>query len=122
MSSIPESLDRLDQLACELERRGEAAIAGQIAREVAAVRAATATPKLMSLAEAAEALGTHSITIASWARDGKLEGYRRDGRIVVTARSVAAMAESPLVAREHAREREFEEALAPFSLRDGEEL
>jgi hypothetical protein len=123
MSVIPESLDRLEQLAHELERRGEASIAKQITREVDTLRAETAPPKLMSLAEAAERLGLPSTTtIAHWARTGHLERYRRDGQYLVTARSVAAMAESPVLARELARERELEAALAPFSLREGEEL
>ena len=123
MSSVHQSLEKLEQLARELEQRGEATIARQIAREVVSLREQTSPPKLMTPDEAAEALGVRSANmIRRWARDGKLEGYRQDGRIVVSARSVAGMSESPLVARERAREREFDEAMAPFCLRDDEEL
>jgi hypothetical protein len=123
MSVIPESLDKLEQLAHELERRGEGSIAKQIAREIATLRAETAPPTLMSLAEAAEKLGLPSTTtVAHWARIGHLERYRQNGHYLVTARSVAAMAESPVLARELDRERKLDEALAPFTLRDGEEL
>src|SRR4051812_11731750 len=102
MSAILESLEKLEQLAHELARRGDTSIAKQIEREVLVLRTETSPPKLMTPAEAAEALGIRSANmIRRWAHDGKLEGYRRDGRILVSARSVAAIAESPLVAREH---------------------
>jgi hypothetical protein len=116
MSPILESLDRLEHLAQELERRGEISIAKQIEREVGSLRAETSSLKLMTTDEAASALGLPStITIKHWARRGDLEAYRHDGHLLVTERSVAAMAESPILARELVRERELEEALAPFT-------
>jgi hypothetical protein len=119
MSAIPESLDKLEQLAHELERRGEASIAKQITREVATLRTETAPPELMTLDDATRALGlTSSVIVSHWARIGKLERYRQNGQVLVTARSVAALAESPIVARQIEWERELEEALAPFTFDD----
>lgn len=121
MTSVLESLEKLEQLAHELEGRGEKSVAKRIEHEVAVLRAQASPPKLMTTGEAAEALGVRSInTIKRWAQDGKLEGYRRGGRVLVSARSVAAMAEGPLVAREQAFERELDEAHAPFGF-DGAE-
>ena len=121
MTSVQESLSKLEQLAQELEQRGETSAAERIGQEVAVLRAETAPPKLMTTGEAAEALGIRSInTIKRWAQDGKLEGYRRGGRVLVSARSVEAMAESSLISRQRDIEREFDEALAPFEFGDGE--
>jgi excisionase family DNA binding protein len=121
VTPVLESLEKLEQLAQELEERGETSVAKRIAQEVTALRAQTSLPKLMTTGEAAEALGIRSInTIKRWAQDGKLEGYRRGGRVLVSARSVAAMAESPLVAREHTFERDLEDAYAPFGFDEAE--
>jgi excisionase family DNA binding protein len=115
VTPVLESLEKLEQLAHELNERGESSVAKRIEHEVAVLRAQSSPPKLMTTGEAAEALGVRSInTIKRWAQDGKLEGYRRGGRVLVSAQSVAAMAESPLIAREQAFERELDEAHAPF--------
>jgi excisionase family DNA binding protein len=115
MDAVLRSLERLGQVAHELECQGESALAARIGSEVAVLRAETAPPKLMTTGEAAEALGIRSVnTIKRWAQDGKLEGFRRGGRVLVSARSVAALAESSLIGREQAYEHELNEALAPF--------
>jgi len=121
MTPVTESLERLERLAQELTARGEESVAQQIEHEVATLRAQAAPLKLMTTGEAAGALGIRSInTIKRWAQDGKLEGYRRGGRILVSARSVATMAESPLIAREQSFDRALDEAHAPFSFEDAE--
>ena len=121
MDPVQNSLSKLEQLAHELACRGDAELAERIGSEVAVLRAETAPPKLMTTGEAAEALGIRSVnTIKRWAQDGKLEGFRRGGRVLVSARSVAALAESSLIGRERAYERELDEALAPFDGGDGE--
>jgi len=121
MDTVVKSLENLELLASELRQRGEDALAERIAYEVATLRAQTIPPKLMTTGEAAEALGIRSVnTIKRWAQDGKLEGYRRGGRVLVSARSVAALAENSLIAREQAYEREIDEALAPFDVGDAE--
>jgi excisionase family DNA binding protein len=115
MDSVQQSLSRLEQLAQELECQGETVLAARIGSEVAVLRAEAAPPKLMTTGEAAEALGIRSVnTIKRWTQDGKLEGFRRGGRVLVSARSVAALAESSLIGREREYEREVDEALAPF--------
>src|SRR6266498_2238420 len=107
MDAVSESLDKLERLARELDQRGETSLAEQVEREVATIRAQTSSPKLMTTGEAAAALGIRSVnTIKRWAQDGKLEGFRRGGRVLVSARSVAALAESSLITREHEFERE----------------
>jgi excisionase family DNA binding protein len=122
MSSIPESLEKLQQIANELEARGDASLSARLGREVAILREQTSPPKLMTTGEAARALGIRSVsTIKRWAQDGKLEGFRRGGRVLVSARSVAAMAESSLIAREQAFDRALDEAYAPFGI-DGAEI
>lgn len=121
VTPVEESLEKLEQLAQELERRGDTAVAQRIGREVAVLRAEAAPPRLMTTGEAAEALGIRSInTIKRWAQDGKLEGYRRGGRVLVSARSVTELATSSLIARQRDIEREFDEALAPFDVGDAE--
>jgi excisionase family DNA binding protein len=121
MDSVEQSLSRLEQLAQELECQGESALAARIGSEVTVLRAETAPPKLMTTGEAAEALGIRSVnTIKRWAQDGKLEGFRRGGRVLVSARSVAELAESSAIGHERAYERELDEALAPFDAGDGE--
>jgi hypothetical protein len=122
VTTVSESLDRLAHLARELERRGDSASAKQIAREVDVIRAETAPPELITPEEAARALGLRSVApVKRWALDGPLEGYLQDRRILVSARSAAAMSESPRLARQLAWERELDEALAPFTFDDVDE-
>jgi excisionase family DNA binding protein len=121
MNTVLNSLKNLERLARELECRGETELAARLGTEVAVLRTETTTPTLMTTGEAAEALGIRSVnTIKRWAQDGKLEGFRRGGRVLVSARSVAALAESSALRREQDYERELDEALAPFDAGEGE--
>jgi hypothetical protein len=119
---VLEHLEKLERLARELDQRGETSIARQIAHEVAALRSEVSPPELMTTSEAARMLDVDPIFVVSWVRGRKLEGYRRNGDLLVSARSVAAIAESPQVARVHAFERRLDEALAPLDIGEDEEF
>jgi excisionase family DNA binding protein len=81
--------------------------------------ASAAEPVLLTTGEAARRLGVRSInTIKRWAREGRLEGYQRGTRILVSQRSVDALAQSPTVAAERTYERERDAALAEFDAGD----
>jgi excisionase family DNA binding protein len=113
-----EAAGRLEALRQRLEELGQAELAAEAAAIGASLRGRGAVaPRggVMTTGEAAELLGVSSVnTIKRWAREGRLEGYQRGGRVMVSRASVERMLDAPAVAAERAYERELDEALAPF--------
>ena len=122
MSEIEAAAHELEKLTRELRQRGDSDLAQKVNRVLAVLRAqpgAAQVGPLMTTGQAAAALGIRSVnTIKRWARDGLLEGFRRGGRVLVSERSVRAMAEQDPLARERDFERELAEALEPFDAGD----
>ena len=117
------ALRQLEDVADKLARDGKAALA-ELTREAAAILHRDGVghrdADVMSPDEAAKLLGIGNVgMVGRWARDGLLEGCRVGGRLRVSRRSAERLAESPLVARERAFERQLDHVLAEFDF--GEE-
>jgi excisionase family DNA binding protein len=110
-------VQRLTSLAARMRADGHAEMATDLDALAAEVRASSETwpGDLLTPAEAAVALGVHSVnTIKRWARDGQLEGYHIGGRILVSRRSVEAFQHASTLKRQRTFERDLDAALAPF--------
>lgn len=116
---------RIERVADALRRLGHAELAVELDAVLAALndRKVVAEPagRVLTTGEAAARLGIKSITtVKRWAMDGVLDGYRRGGRMMVSAASVERLLASPTVAAEKAREAARDAALAPFDFSDQE--
>jgi excisionase family DNA binding protein len=116
---------RIERVADALRRLGHAELAVELDEVLAALskRTVAAEPAggVLTTGEAAARLGIKSITtVKRWAMDGVLDGYRRGGRMMVSAASVERLLASPTVAAEKAREAGRDEAFAPFDFSDEE--
>jgi excisionase family DNA binding protein len=123
MAKRSSVLAQLEDIAQQLQARGQADLAEQL-RTVTAVLQAAAGPghegALMTTTEAANALGVRSAnTIKRWVREGLLEGYRRGGRVLVSRASVERMAQESALTRQCEFEAGLATALAPFDAGDG---
>jgi excisionase family DNA binding protein len=116
---------RIERVADALRRLGHAELAVELDEVLAALsnRTVAAEPPggVLTTGEAAARLGIKSITtVKRWAMDGVLDGYRRGGRMMVSAASVERLLASPTVAAEEAREAARDDAFAPFDFSDEE--
>lgn len=123
MISPPELEGRLRRLSQELRQRGQLDLADEVTTLATALdqpdAAGPGAADWLTTGPAARALGVRSInTIKRWAREGRLDGVRRGGRLLVSAASVQRLLRSPLVATQRAREEELAAALAPLDAGD----
>ena len=118
------ALRELEGVADELRRDGRPALAERTRAAVAALRRdglGHAEVDVLSPDDAARLLGIGNAgMIGRWSREGLLEGCRVGGRLRVSRRSVERLAESPVVARYRAWERQLDHVLAEFDFSDVE--
>jgi hypothetical protein len=121
MSDLSQAVETLRETSSELKRRGIDDLAQKLDRAIADLGAPTPNgTDLLTLHEAARALGVRSITtIASWIDDGALDVVRRDRQALIPRASIDAMHHDPRLAEYLAWRQQLEEALAPFG--DGDE-
>lgn len=119
---IADAPARIERVAEALRRLGQDALAKELDEVVALLpRGVVPDPPggVMTTGQAAEKLGIRSIaTIRRWAMDGILDGYRRGGRMMVSADSVDRLLASSTVAAEKAHEAAQDAAFAPFDVLD----
>jgi len=116
---------RIERVADALRRLGHAELAVELDEVLAALNKRTIADEpaggVLTTGEAAARLGIKSITtVKRWAMDGVLDGYRRGGRMMVSAASVERLLASPTVAAEKAHEAARDEAFAPSDFSDEE--
>lgn len=106
---------RLSELIKELEKRGQEDLVPEVERVLDDIRAEGQATDLMTTGAAAAALGVKSInTIKNWVKEGRLEGVHRGGRMMITARSVNKLRESPETSEWVKFQKELDQAFHPF--------
>jgi hypothetical protein len=121
MSDLSQTVESLRETSDELKRRGIDDLAQRLDRAIADLGASPSNgTDLLTLHEAASALGVRSITtIARWITDGALQVVRGDKQALIPRASVDAMRDDPRLAEYLAWQQQLAEALAPFG--DGDE-
>lgn len=120
MTKTGTAIQDLKKLARELEARGDTNLAQRVDNAISTLLDKRgAEPELMTTGAAAQELGIRSVnTIKRWASEGRLEGFRRGGRVLVSRASVEKMKGHKSLSQEVAFERELDEALDPFDFGD----
>jgi len=122
MTLVDEAVQRLKDLARELQQDGQAERAARLSASISVIlsQPSDEPETVLTTGEAAAALGVRSVnTIKRWANDGLLEGYWRGGRMLVSRRSVDALKSKKVVTNRVAVEQRIKDAFAPFS--DGDD-
>lgn len=119
MPDHSSALTQLDEVANELDRRGDVALAARARAAVTCLRSGAIEPDLLSSTEAAARLGVRSInTVKRWAREGLLDGFQVGGRVKVSRASVERMLSSAALTQERANERDLADVLEAFDIGD----
>ena len=121
MHDLAHTVDTLQDARNELQRRGISDLAAVLDQAIADLQAPESKPasELLTTGEAARLLGVRSVnTVKRWAADGILDGFRRGGRVLVSRQSVGRLLENSRLSVHQQRERELDDALAPFDAGD----
>ena len=121
MGNLERAVAALKATRNELLRRGTTDLAAELDQAIAALQPSASEPAstLVTTGEAARLLGVASVnTIKRWVADGILDGFRRGGRVLVSRASVERMVHDSRLTVHQQRERELDQALAPFDAGD----
>ncbi len=124
MAELRTVEDDLRDITSELRLRGVSDLALRLEAMLATLEHSRGSgdqndSSLLTTGEAAHQLGIRSVnTVKRWAVEGRLDGVRRGGRLMITKASVQRMLDCPTVAEQKRRESELGEALEPFDAGD----
>jgi excisionase family DNA binding protein len=121
MHDLTHTVDTLQDARDELQRRGISDLAAVLDQAIIELQTpgTESASELITTGEAARLLGVRSVnTVKRWAADGILDGFRRGGRVLVSRASVERLLNDSRLSVHQQRERDLDEALAPFDAGD----